>query len=314
MDTYDVIVLGAGSAAREAATRASVEHGASVAIVERERWGGQCPNVACKPTKQYVSAAELLRDLAAVAADLGIDTGPASFDLGRLKERKDWLIGTSETWRQRFVDSGYEVIDGEASFADAHTVRVGDRTLTSERILIATGSRTAKPPIDGLDGVPWIDHIAALELTELPESLLVLGGGPVGLELAQAFARFGSRVTIVQSADRISPRSDADATAEVTLALEDDGVDVVTSTFVTAVERDGAHVVATLTPCRTARHRGRCARRRSCSPPAACRTSRRSSSSRPASRTTAAGSRSTTGCGRACRASGPPATAPRRSS
>jgi mercuric reductase len=243
---FDLIVLGAGSAAREAATRASVEHGASVAIVERERWGGQCPNVACKPTKQYVTAAELFRDLAAVAADLGIEAGQARFDLARLKERKDWLVGTQETWRQRFVDAGYEVIDGQASFADAHTVRVGERELTSEKILIATGSRTAVPPIDGLDDVPWIDHIDALELTELPPSLLVLGGGPVGLELAQAFARFGSQVTLVQSAERISPRSDVDATEQVMLALQDDGIEVVTNTFATAVRRDADEVVATL--------------------------------------------------------------------
>lgn len=247
METYDLIVLGAGSAAREAASRASSEHGASVAIVERERWGGQCPNVACKPTKQYVAAAELLRDLGAVAADLGIDAGPATFDLARLKERKDWLVGTQETWRGRFADAGYELVDGEATFVDSRTVQVGGRTLASDRILVATGSRTAVPPIDGLDDVPWVDHVGALELTELPPSLLVLGGGPVGLELAQAFARFGTHVTLVQTADRISPRSDADATAQVTLALEDDGVEVLTSATVTAVRRDGDEAAATVT-------------------------------------------------------------------
>ena len=87
--------------------------------------------------------------------------------------------------------------------------------------------------------MPWIDHIEALELTELPESLLVLGGGPVGLELAQAFSRFGSAVTIVQHDDRIAARSDADAAAEVTMALEDEGIDVLTATTMTAVVRDG---------------------------------------------------------------------------
>ena len=248
VDSFDLIVIGAGSAAREAADRASSDHGASVAIIERERWGGQCPNVACKPTKQYVAAAELLRDLGAVAADLGIEAGTPRFDLAQLKERTDWLVGTQETWRQRFVDSGYEVIDGEASFADARTVRVGERELTSDRILVATGSRTAVPPVDGLEEVPWIDHIEALELTELPESLLVLGGGPVGLELAQAFSRFGSAVTIVQHDDRIAARSDADAAAEVTKALEDEGIDVLTATTMTAVVRDGDGLSATLTP------------------------------------------------------------------
>jgi mercuric reductase len=247
-ERFDLIVLGAGSAAREAATRAATEHGASVAVIERERWGGQCPNVACKPTKQYTAAAELLRDLGTAAAELGIDTGPSRFDLARLQARTDRLVGTQETWRNRFVDAGWEAIDGEGSFLDAVTVRVRERTLTSERILIATGSRTAVPPIAGLEAVPWIDHIEALELTELPESMLVLGGGAVGLELAQSFARFGSRVTLVEANERIAIRWDAEAAAEVAAALADDGIDVVTDTYVTAVSPDGGRIGATLSP------------------------------------------------------------------
>jgi mercuric reductase len=247
-ERYDLIVIGAGSAAREAAARAATEHGKSVAVIERERWGGQCPNVACKPTKQYVAAAELLRDMRVVASELGIEASQPSFDLARLKARKDWLVGTQETWLARFTDAGYETITGEARFVDARTVRVGERELTSDRILVATGSRTAVPPIGGLDEVPWIDHIEALELTELPESLLVLGAGPVGLELGQSFARFGSRVTIVQGGARIADRSDEDASAELTAALVEEGIEVVTSTHVTAVARDGDGLVATLTP------------------------------------------------------------------
>ena len=246
-DSFDLIVLGAGSAAREAATHAATQHGASVAIVERERWGGQCPNVACKPTKQYTVAGDLLRDLRA-AADLGLETSPVSFDLARLKARKDWLVGPQSRWRQRFVDAGYEVLDGEAAFVDARTVRVGERELTSERILIATGSRTALPPVEGLADVPWLDHISLLELTEVPESLLVLGAGAVGLELAQAFARFGSRVTIVQSDQRIAVRGDADASAAVAASLRDEGIEIVTSTYLRAVRRDGAAIVGTLAP------------------------------------------------------------------
>ena len=124
----------------------------------------------------------------------------------------------------------------------------GSASYTSDRILIATGSRTAVPPVDGLEDVPWIDHIGALQLTELPESLIVLGGGPVGLELAQSFARFGSTVTIVQHDERIATRSDADAAAEVAKALQDDGIDVLTSMTMSAVARDGDGLVATLTP------------------------------------------------------------------
>jgi mercuric reductase len=242
---YDLLVLGAGSAAREAASRAALDHGASVVLVERDLWGGQCPNNACKPTKQYVTAAELLRDLRA-AADLGIETGAIAFDLARLKARKDWLVGTQEAWRQRFIDAGYETIAGEASFVDTRTVRVGSRLLTGEHILIATGSRTYLPPTHGLDAVPWLDHIGMLELTELPASLLIIGAGAVGLEFAQAFARFGSHVTLVQADGQIAARSDPDVAVEVAAALADDGVDIVTNTFVTEVQRDGDGIAAQL--------------------------------------------------------------------
>jgi mercuric reductase len=244
-ESFDLVVLGAGSAAREAAARAALDHGASVALVERDLWGGQCPNNACKPTKQYVAAAELLRDLRA-AGDLGIDVAAAAFDLARLKARKDWLIGTQEAWRHRFVDAGYETVAGEASFVDSATISVGARLLRGGNVLIATGSRTSVPPTKGIEDVPWLDHVSLLEVTELPASLLVIGGGAVGLELGQAFARFGSRVTLVQADAQIAARSDADAAAEVAAALADDGVDVVTSTLVTEVRRHGKDVEAVL--------------------------------------------------------------------
>ena len=250
MNDFDLIVVGGGGAGREAATRAHVDHGARVAVIEDGLWGGSCANIACKPTKQLVTAAALLHDLREVGADLGIRTGEIGFSLGALKERKDWLVGTQKAWRQRFVDLGFTAVDGSASFEDAHTVRVGERLLSAERILVSTGSRTAVPPVEGIDGVPWIDHIGALELTELPASLLVLGAGAVGLELAQVFGRFGSRVTIVEAASRIAGRADADAAAALHAALEAEGIEIVTDTFVTRVSsRDGARgIAATLSP------------------------------------------------------------------
>src|SRR5712691_3584194 len=247
-DTFDLIVLGAGSAAREAAAKASREHGARVALVERTRWGGSCPNVACKPTKAYLVAAELVRDINELAGLLGIEVGPARANLGKVKARKDEIVGTQAAWLERLENTGYTTVAGEATFVDAHTIRVGDRLLTSERILIASGSRTAVPPIEGIDEIDWIDHVSALELTELPERLLVLGGGAVGLEFGQAFSRFGSKVTIVDALERVSPKSDADAALELTAALEDEGIAVITNTFVKSVRRDGDEIVAVLAP------------------------------------------------------------------
>jgi mercuric reductase len=244
---YDLIVLGSGSAARDAAAMAVQQCDASVALVESTRWGGSCPNVACKPTKAYLVVAELFHDLNRLAGKLGIDVGPARLDLARVKARKDTLKKGDEKWIADLQGAGFDTYRGEAELLGPGSVQVGGEELGTDRILIATGSRTAVPPIDGIDGIDWIDHVSALELTELPESLLVVGGGPVGLEFAQIFARFGSRVTIVQGADRISPRSDEQASAVLHAALEeDDGIEIVLGSTVSSVRPDGGEVVASI--------------------------------------------------------------------
>jgi pyruvate/2-oxoglutarate dehydrogenase complex dihydrolipoamide dehydrogenase (E3) component len=242
---YDLIVLGSGSAARDAAAKAVQQCGASVAVVESTRWGGSCPNVACKPTKAYLVVAELFHDVNRLAEKLGIDVAPARIDLARVKARKDTLKKGDAKWMAGLREAGFDTYDGEAELLEPGSVRVGGDELRADRILIATGSRTAVPPIEGIDEIDWIDHVSALELTELPESLLVVGGGPVGLEFAQIFARFGSRVTIVQGADRISPRSDEEASTVLHRALEeDDGVEIVLSSTVTSVRPEGDGVLA----------------------------------------------------------------------
>jgi pyruvate/2-oxoglutarate dehydrogenase complex dihydrolipoamide dehydrogenase (E3) component len=186
---FDLIVLGSGSGARDGANRAREDFGASVALVEQIRWGGSCPNVACKPTKAYLVAAELAHDVNTIADRLGIEVGSARANLARVRARKDELIVGAETWMERLHEKGHTPFDGIGSFVDAQTIEVNGDRLTAERILIATGSRTVVPPIEGLGDVGWIDHVTALDLTEVPESLLVLGAGPVGLEFAQIFSR-----------------------------------------------------------------------------------------------------------------------------
>ena len=242
-ETYDLVVLGAGSAARDGAGKAAREHGARVAMVERTRWGGSCPNVACRPTKAYLVAAELMHDVREHAAERGIDLPAPAIDLARTRAWKDSLRRDQDSWVQMLREAGYGVYPGEASFVDANTVNVGDTTLTAEKVLIATGGRTAVPPIPGIDDVEWIDHISALELTEVPESLLVVGAGPVGLEFAQIFARFGSRVTIVNHGPQIAARADADAANELQAALEDERIEIVLNGGVERVSR-GEAVVA----------------------------------------------------------------------
>ena len=247
-ERFDLIVIGAGSAARDAANTAARKHGARVALIEKERWGGSCPNVACQPTKAYLVAAELAHDVNALAPDIGVEAGRASVDLARLYAWKQSLKKPQEQWVEELRAKGYATYTGEASLLDARRVQVGEDVFEADRILIASGSRTAVPPIDDLEEVGWLDHVSALELTELPESLLVVGGGAVGLEFGQMFARFGSRVTIVDAADRIAPASDAEASGTLATALADDGLTIATSVFVKSVRREGAEAVALIAP------------------------------------------------------------------
>jgi pyruvate/2-oxoglutarate dehydrogenase complex dihydrolipoamide dehydrogenase (E3) component len=245
-DHFDLIVLGSGSSGRDAAGKASREHGARVALVESTRWGGSCPNVACRPTKAYVVAAELVHAVDHLSAWMGVDTGPARVDLPRGRAWKDSLRRDQESWVETLNGAGYELVSGEASFVDPHTVRAGERVLSGERILIATGSRTFVPPIPGIEDVEWLDHVRALELDQIPESLLVVGAGPVGLEFAQIFRRFGSRVTVVNHGAQIAARADTEAARELQAVLEEEGIEIVLGGGVESFARDGADVVATL--------------------------------------------------------------------
>jgi len=247
-ERFDLLVLGSGSAARDAAHAAARDHGARVALIERERWGGSCPNVACTPTKAYLVAAELAHDVNHLAARIGVDTGPARVDLARVLAWKESIKKTQEQWAADLRADGFATFDGEASLVDAHAVRVGGVEVEGERMLIATGSRTAVPPVDGIAEIDWIDHVSALELEEVPSSLLVVGAGAVGLELGQAFSRFGARVTIVDAADRVAPLADAESSATLAAALNDEGIDLALSVFVESVRRDRGEVAATIAP------------------------------------------------------------------
>jgi mercuric reductase len=245
---YDLIVIGAGSAARDGANKAAKEYGAKVALIERERWGGSCPNVACTPTKAYLVAADLAHKINTLANRLGIEVGPATTNLATVKARKETLKKPQPKWVEDLQAAGFETYEGTASFVDLHTVRVGDSELTADKILVATGSRTAVPPIEGIDQIDWLDHVTALDLEDLPESLLVVGAGAVGLEFGQAFSRFGSKVTIVDALDEIAPHTDQHAAMELREALEDEAIAIILGSFVRKISRRDERHVATITP------------------------------------------------------------------
>ena len=248
IDRFDLVVLGGGSAARDAANMAMRDYDARVALVERERWGGSCPNVACSPTKAYLVAAELAHDVNTRAPVLGIDTGPARVDLARVREWKESLKRSQEQWLRDLEESGITAVAGQATFIGPRTLRVDERELDADRILVATGSRTAVPPVEGIDEIDWLDHVSALDLTEVPRSLLVVGGGAVGLEFGQAFSRFGAHVRIADAAERIAPLADADSSATLAAALEAEGIELATNVFVQRLRQDGDEVVATIAP------------------------------------------------------------------
>jgi pyruvate/2-oxoglutarate dehydrogenase complex dihydrolipoamide dehydrogenase (E3) component len=247
-ERFDLIVIGGGSAARDAANKAARDHGARVALVEKERWGGSCPNIACKPTKAYVVAAEIAHDVNVLAPTIGVDAGPATVDLARVYSWKESLKKPQAKWVEDLQAQGLATYTGVAKLLDAHTVQVAGHLLEADRVLIATGSRTAVPPIEGLEEIGWIDHVSALDLKELPESLLVVGAGAVGLEFGQIFARFGSKVTIVDAADRIAPTSDSDASTALAASLEEEGLELATSVFVKSARRENGEIVAALAP------------------------------------------------------------------
>ena len=243
---YDLIAIGAGSASRDGANKAAKEYGAKVALIERGLWGGSCPNVACVPTKAYLVAADLLHDINGLANTLGIEVGPATPNLAKVKARKEMLKKPQPKWIEALQAAGFDTYEGTASFVDSHTIRVGEVELTADKILIATGSRTAVPPIEGIAEIDWLDHVTALELEEVPESLLICGAGAVGLEFAQAFSRFGSKVTIVDALDEIAPHADRHAAMELREALEDEGIRIIRGSLLGRVAAHDGIYAATI--------------------------------------------------------------------
>ncbi|HKP74626.1 MAG TPA: FAD-dependent oxidoreductase, partial [Longimicrobiaceae bacterium] len=239
MERYDLAVIGGGTAGL-VSSAVSAGIGARTALIEQHRLGGECLWTGCVPSKALIRSASVLHALRH-AADYGIDAEGGRADFARVMERVHAIIRAIEPHDspERFRSLGVNVIEGRARFTSPAEVEVGGRRVRAKRWILATGSRTAVPPIPGLEDAGYLTHETVWALRALPESLVVLGAGPIGIELAQAFARLGSRVTVVGAAAQVLHREDPEIAAVLARQLEREGIRLLLSSKASAVRVEG---------------------------------------------------------------------------
>lgn len=244
---YDAIVIGSGQGGNPL-SMALAGAGMRTALIERIHVGGTCINEGCTPTKTMVASGRVAY-LARRAADYGVQTGPIRIDLQKVRQRKRDIVDSFRNGSQARLEKtpNLDLIFGEASFSAPKTVAVraknGDSlNLSARYIFINAGTRASRPNLAGLSDVPALDNSSIMELDTVPDHLLVLGGGYIGLEFGQLFRRFGSRVTIVHSRNQLLVSEDADVAAEVATILRQDGIDVVLNARASRVDQSGGSI------------------------------------------------------------------------
>ncbi len=241
-DDYDLLILGSGSAAFAAAIRAK-DLGATVAIVEKGTIGGTCVNIGCVPSKALLRPAELFYQ-AGHSPFTGVETSSGDIDLHALITSKDELVTIlrQEKYANLLDVYGIDLIKGTAKFTGRNSVEVDGRTVTAGRFLISTGASSWVPPIDGLDATGYLTSTTALELTELPGELIVVGANAIGLELGQLFAHLGSKVTWVEALDRIAPFEEPEISGIMRGHLKGEGASVHEGATAQGAGKDGDRV------------------------------------------------------------------------
>lgn len=242
---FDLIVVGGGMAGLPLANKAAY-NGLETALVEREVLGGTCLNRGCIPTKAMIASAAVAHTVRR-AGEYGIRAAPPEVDLGAVVDRKDRIVkGIRDgAYRRAEKNARLTLVEGEARLEGNGHVRVDDRILEAPRIVINVGARPALPPVHGLAEIPFLTNREALELRELPGHLVVIGGGYVGVEFAQMFARFGSRVTVVQRSARLVPGEEPEIGEGLADVFEEEAIAVHISTAAARAERtaDGIRVL-----------------------------------------------------------------------
>ena len=236
----DIVVLGAGSGGLVSSYIGAVVR-AKVSLIEKHRMGGDCLNTGCVPSKALIRSGKLMNDIRHSSA-YGVQSASGEIDFAKTMARVHRIIAKIEPHDspERYRSLGVDVIEGEGRITSPWTVEVNGRTLTTRNIVVATGGKPFVPPIEGLADVRYLTSENLWELTEQPKRLVVLGGGPIGSELSQAFRRLGSEVWQIERGERIMGREDPEIAEMVQARFRDEGVDVMTGTSAVAVETGGA--------------------------------------------------------------------------
>ena len=249
-NTYDAVIIGVGQAGNPLAS-ALAKAGKRVALIERDAVGGTCINRGCTPTKTMVASARVAY-LARRGADYGVQTGPVSVDLAKVRQRKRDIVEDFRSGTESKLEKNdkIDLIYGDAKFTGPRTVEIAPndgsevRAVGAPLIFINIGARPTVPPIEGLDQIAFLDSTSIMELDAVPEHLLILGGSYIALEFGQMFRRFGSQVTIIERSARILEREDADIADEMTKILTEDGLQILTGAKVVKAAKSGADGVA----------------------------------------------------------------------
>lgn len=239
----NIVVIGAGSGGLVSALIAAAVK-AKVILIERHKMGGDCLNTGCVPSKAILRSAKIANYMHR-ADEFGFEPVPVKPVFDKVMNRVHKVIETIEPHDsvERFTGLGVECVMGEAEIVDKHTVQVGDRTITTKNIIIAAGARPFVPPIEGLDQISYLTSDTVWELKEQPKRLVVLGGGPIGCELSQAFSKLGSEVTVVEMMDQLMGREDADVAEVIAKRFDYDGIRVLTGHKAVKVTNDGQQVL-----------------------------------------------------------------------
>lgn len=249
-DGYDFLVLGSGEAGKYLAWTLA-KQGKRVAVIERKYIGGSCPNIACLPSKNVIQSAKVASYFFR-SHEFGITKENCKIDMAAVRDRKRRMVnGLVDMHLANYQATGAELLIGSGRFTAPKSIELtlpdgGKRLLRGARIIINTGTQATIEPIPGLLQAHPLTHVEALELDHLPEHLLIIGGGYIGLEFAQAMRRFGSRVTVIDRNERLAHREDADVSDALLQLMRDEGIEVITGAYVTQVQGKSGESVQVL--------------------------------------------------------------------